>query len=94
MMNEEDFEDLFNQSFQNIFGDEDNEIILKKLEKKASSFNDVEEIIAYMNSVLEKVSNINKGKALEILFRNLKVETLEENFEELMNYINDYKRYY
>ncbi len=92
MMNEEDFEDLFNQSFQNIFGDEDNEIILKKLEKKASSFNDVEEIIAYMNSVLEKVSNINKGKALEILFRNLKVETLEENFEELMNYINDYKR--
>lgn len=91
-MNEEEFEDLFDQSFQNIFGKDDDEIVLKELEQRASSFKDAKEIIEYMESLLEKVSTYNKAEALKILFQNLKIETIEENFEELLSYLNVYKK--
>ena len=91
-MEGEQFENLLNWSFQSILDTNGDNKIIQEIASEAGKLKSMEEISEYMAKIIEQISSSNKCKAWEMLFSNLALETMGENFEELLKCLEDLKK--
>lgn len=89
-MNDEEFEKLFEESMQNVFGFNNDSI--NELANTAGSLRTLEEITKYMDEVLGKIDSFKISEAWVTLIENLPGEVISENFKGLLDKIGSYKK--
>lgn len=89
-MNDEEFDKLFEESIQNVFGFDNDSI--NELANTAGSLRTLEEITKYMDEVLGKIASFKISEAWVTLIENLPIEVLSENLKGLLDKIGPYKK--